>query len=120
MDFVGSSSVSELLLVNKIKVSIIPDEAKQPPSSVARGLVGGAILGATLGGLGALIYMSKFSGEEARRNANKWAGISAGAGALAGALGVGIFLKVTTDNDAYVFKDFLIANSQVPIMPDPQ
>jgi hypothetical protein len=116
-----SGSISELIIVNRIEIKIFPDETKLPPDStatIAKGMVGGAVLGAALGALGGVLITA--IGDDDSPNANKTAAICAGAGAILGTVAARIYYAVVADkDDAFVFQDFLLTNRLVPIMPDP-
>jgi hypothetical protein len=106
-------SDTELPRITRIDINVIPDVTKSPPNSTAQvvfGTIGGALLGGAVGVGGGALYNA--IREPAEDTAEK---ILIGGG-IAGAavFGVGAFLILKADKHAFVFKDFLLTNRQIP------
>ena len=107
----SSFSRTDLNRVTRIDITVIPDETKPPPnhaSKIILGSVGGAIMGAFVGSLGAAIMLAIINDDDAKRESNTWMGL---AGALGAFIGGGKALyHFLPDDNAFVFEDFLLTN----------
>jgi hypothetical protein len=106
-------SSTELPRITRIDINVIPDVTKSPPNSTAK-VVLGTIAGAALGGLvgvgGAALFNAKVDPAEGKRKK-----ILIGSG-ITGTLvfGGGALYILKADKHAFVFKDFLLTNRQMP------
>ncbi len=106
---------SDLSKINRIEVRVIPDKTKVPPPSflkLAALTAAGAVLVAGL--VAGLIYLGvkrKILDKESKNFKRN----SIGATLLGAGIGAGSsFLIFRADKDAFVFKDFLLTNRQIP------
>jgi len=107
----SSFSKTDLNRVNRIDITVIPDDTKPPPNSTSKiilGSLGGAILGAFAGSLGAAITLAIINDDDVKRESNKWMAIAGGGGAVIG--GVVAIYHFLPDDNAFVFEDFLLTN----------
>jgi hypothetical protein len=106
-------SDTELPLITKIDVNVIPDVTKSPPNSTTKvvfGTIGGAVLGAALGVGGGALYNAKENPLEGDRKK-----ILIGSGIVGTVVvgGTALFI-LKADKNAFVFKDFMLTNRQYP------
>jgi hypothetical protein len=111
-------SDAELSRITRIDINVIPDATKSPPNSTAKivfGTVGGAVLGGAVGVGGGALWNVIFDPAEDKRKK-----ILIGSG-IAGTVVLGgtALYKLISDKHAFVFKDFLLTNRQIPVVATP-
>lgn len=111
-------SDTELPRITRIDINVIPDVKKSPPNSTAKvvfGTIGGAVLGGAVGVGGGALYNAKVEPEESKRKK-----ILIGSGIVGTAVFGGTALYILkADKYAFVFKDFLLTNRQIPLVATP-
>ena len=111
-------SSTELPRITRIDINVIPDVTKSPPNSTAKvvfGTIGGALLGGAVGVGGGALSNAIFDPAEGKRK--KILILSGIAGTAV--FGVGALLILKADRHAFVFKDFLLTNRQIPVVGTP-
>ncbi|HTE29600.1 MAG TPA: hypothetical protein VK666_04450, partial [Chryseolinea sp.] len=110
-------SAAEMSRVTRIDINVIPDATKSPPTSTAKlvfGTIGGAVLGGAIGLGGAALWNLKDDPDESTGRKYLIAGGTIGAVGL----GLTALKLLKSDKNAFVFKDFLLTNRQIPV-PNP-
>jgi hypothetical protein len=111
-------SSTELPRITRIDINIIPDVTKAPPHSTAKvvfGTIGGAVLGGAVGVGGGASWNAVFDPEDGTRKK-----ILIGSGLVGTAvLGGRALYILKADKHAFVFKDFLLTNRQIPAVATP-
>jgi hypothetical protein len=109
---------TELPRITRIDINVIPDVTKSPPNSTAKvvfGTIGGAVLGGAVGVGGGALYNAILDPAEGRRKK-----ILIGSGIVGTAVVGGTALYILkADKYAFVFKDFLLTNRQIPVVGTP-
>lgn len=111
-------SSTELPRITRIDINVVPDDTKSPPNSTAKvvfGTIGGAVLGGAVGVGGGALWNAIFDPEDGKR---KKILIGSGLTGTAG-FGVGALIILKADKHAFVFKDFLLTNRQIPAVATP-
>ncbi|HXL09301.1 MAG TPA: hypothetical protein VN966_03700 [Candidatus Bathyarchaeia archaeon] len=111
-------SDTELPRITRIDINVIPDVTKSPPNSTAKvvfGTIGGAVLGGAVGVGGAALYNAILEPAEGKRKK-----ILIGSG-IVGTIVVGgtALYILKAGKHAFVFKDFLLTNRQIPVVATP-
>jgi|APLak6261663543_1056040.scaffolds.fasta_scaffold00221_9 hypothetical protein len=111
-------SATELPRITRIDINVIPDVTKSPPNSTAKvvfGTIGGALLGGAVGVGGGALYNAIRDPAEGKRKK-----ILIGGGIVGTAvLGSTALYILKADKHAFVFKDFLLTNRQIPVVGTP-
>jgi hypothetical protein len=111
-------SATELPRITRIDINVIPDVTKSPPNSTAKvvfGTIGGAVLGGAVGVGGAALFNAKVEPAEGKRKY-----ILIGGGIVGAVVVGGTALHILkADKQAFVFKDFLLTNRQIPAVATP-
>jgi uncharacterized membrane protein YfcA len=111
-------SATELPRITRIDINVIPDVTKSPPNSTAKvvfGTIAGAVLGGAVGVGGGLLFNAIKDPAESKRKK-----IVIGSGIVGTAVVGGTALYILkADKQAFVFKDFLLTNRQIPVVGTP-
>ncbi len=111
-------SATELPRITRIDINVIPDVTKVPPNSTAKvvwGTIGGAVVGGAVGVGGAALFNAIVHPVEVSPKK-----ILIGSGIVGTLVGGGTALHILkADKQAFVFKDFLLTNRQIPVARTP-